>query len=121
MPWLHVPAIASASDYVQTFRGEVIDALTETPLPGATVIISDSDPLKGTATDPDGRFRLENVPVGRIDVQVSMVGYETQRISNLLVASGRNCFVRHVAGAGHRLHLLPGTLFAFHYNSVKNN
>ncbi len=86
-------ATVFANDYVQTFRGEVIDALTEVPLPGATVIIPESDPLKGTATDLEGRFRLENVPVGRIDVQVSMVGYETQQVSNLLVTSGRELVI----------------------------
>ncbi len=83
----------SASDYRQTFRGEVIDALTELPLPGATVIILGSDPLKGTATDADGRFRMENIPLGRLDIRVSMVGYQSTLVSNLLLTSGRELVI----------------------------
>ena len=73
----------------QTFRGRVLDAYTELPLPGATVIIVGSDPLKGTSTDTNGAFRLENLSLGRIDVKVSMVGYQPLYVRNLLLVSGR--------------------------------
>ncbi len=78
-----------ARETAQTFRGRVLDAYTELPLPGATVIITDSDPLRGAATDINGAFRLENLPLGRLDVQVSMVGYQSVQLRNLLLVSGR--------------------------------
>ncbi len=75
--------------YTQVFRGVVKDAQTEMPLPGATVMILGSDPVKGTATDTSGRFRMENLPLGRMDIQVSMVGYMPRVLRNLLLVSGR--------------------------------
>ncbi len=78
-----------AQDLVQTFRGRVLDAYTELPLPGATVVLIGSDPLVGTSTDIEGAFRFDNLPLGRLDVQVSMMGYRHATINNLLLSSGR--------------------------------
>ncbi|MFO8029701.1 MAG: TonB-dependent receptor [Cyclonatronaceae bacterium] len=74
---------------VQTLRGRVLDAYTGLPLPGATVVVLDSDPLRGAAADADGEFRIEGLPLGRIDVKLSMVGYEPVVLRNLLLVSGR--------------------------------
>ena len=83
-----------AGDVTQTFRGQVIDAYTELPLPGATVVIPGTDPLKGTSTDINGEFRFDNLPLGRLDVRVSMVGYQTDVQRNLLLSSGRELVIR---------------------------
>ncbi len=87
------PSLLHAGEYSQTFRGEVLDALTEMPLPGATIILLDTDPLKGTSTDVDGRFRMERLPLGRLDIQVSMMGYQPAVIRNLLLSSGRELVI----------------------------
>jgi hypothetical protein len=81
--------ILFAQETGQTFRGRVLDAYTETTLPGATIIILHSDPLKGTSTDTDGNFRMDNLPLGRMDVKVSMMGYQPAILRNLLLVSGR--------------------------------
>jgi hypothetical protein len=73
----------------QTIRGKVIDHDTQQPLPGATVLITNSDPQKGTSTDVEGNFRLKQVPVGRKDIQVSYVGYEKKTLRNLILKSGK--------------------------------
>ncbi len=80
---------ALAQQITQTFRGRILDSYTEQPLPGATVVIQGTDPLKGTMTGPEGRFQFNNLPLGRITVKVSMVGYEPTVIPNLLLSSGR--------------------------------
>ena len=49
---------------------------SQLPLPGATVMIIDSDPVIGTVTDADGNFRLTGIPVGRYNLKVSYIGYE---------------------------------------------
>ncbi|WP_306641437.1 TonB-dependent receptor [Sanyastnella coralliicola] len=74
-------------------RGAVVDAQSDFPLPGVTVLLIGSDPVVGTTTDIDGRFRLENIPVGRHGIQVSFIGYEPQVLSNLLVTSGKELTV----------------------------
>lgn len=73
----------------QTFRGRVIDEYTELPLPGASIFILQSDPLVGTISDEQGRFRLEKLDLGRFDVEISMIGYESKILRNLLLTSGR--------------------------------
>ena len=80
---------ANAEELTQTFRGKVIDAYTELPLPGATVLILGTFPLIGTSADTDGGFRIDGLPLGRIDVKVSMMGYQSVILNNLLLRSGR--------------------------------
>lgn len=81
--------IAIAQNLTQTIRGKVVDADTKYPLPGASVVLLESEPQKGTSTNVDGTFELENVPVGRQDLQISFIGYETKTLSHLIVKSGK--------------------------------
>lgn len=66
-------------------RGTVLDHDTRQPLFNAAVLIVGSHPPLGAITGPDGRFVLEGVPAGRMDLQVRMLGYEEQRLANVLV------------------------------------
>jgi hypothetical protein len=72
---------------VQTIRGHVIDKESKTPLPGANVIVMNSQPLIGTKTDADGNFRLEKVAIGRQSVQISFVGYKPASFQSIIVNS----------------------------------
>ena len=73
----------------QTIRGQITDSQSEMPLLGATVLLLNSDPQVGTVSDPDGRFQLENVPVGRQAIQVQFIGYESVTLPNVLVTAGK--------------------------------
>ncbi len=88
-----VSAVVSAQEFTQTIRGTVLDAYTELPLPGATVIIAGTDPLQGTSTNAEGAFRFDNMPAGRYDLQVSMMGYRATVLQNLLLVTGRELVV----------------------------
>ena len=80
-------ALASAQDFTQTVRGVITDVDSQQPLVGAVVQIP---ALKtGNTTDEDGAFRLSHVPVGRYDVNVSYMGYESSLIPNVEVTSGK--------------------------------
>jgi len=81
------------TEYSQTIRGTVIDKLTQVTLPGATVIVLNTNPLIGTTSDINGEFRIENIGLGRQNIQVSFVGYTTRTISNLNLTSGRQTVV----------------------------
>jgi hypothetical protein len=83
----------SAQDLTQTIKGQVVDIDLQIPLPGATVVILDSDPLIGVTTDIDGYFRLENVVLGRYNLQISYIGYDPSVISELEVGSGKEVVI----------------------------
>lgn len=61
----------------QTITGQVIDASTQEPLEGATVI--ESETSNGTATDTDGTFSLQLIS-DRNEITISFIGYKTERI-----------------------------------------
>ncbi len=73
----------------QVIRGTVVDKQTHSPLPGANVVLLDSDPVSGTTTNELGEFRLENVPLGRQGIYVSFIGYHPAVVKNLVVNSAR--------------------------------
>jgi len=78
-----------AQTYTQTIRGKVIDKDSKTSIPGANVILTGSDTLIVDATDAEGKFRLEQIPVGRRGIKVSLIGYEEFAINNIIVTSGK--------------------------------
>jgi hypothetical protein len=73
----------------QTIKGTVSDAQTNAPLPGASVILLNSDPLIGTVTDKLGNFRLEKIPVGKQQVKVTYVGYSPWISDVINLSSGK--------------------------------
>jgi len=75
--------------FTQIIRGVVTDEATTLPLPGANIILLNSNPLIGAVSDASGLFQLKNVPVGRQSIRVSFIGYQEQIISNLNVTTGK--------------------------------
>ncbi len=74
----------------QTVRGRIIDKITQSPLPGASIAaIKDSTILMGASADMNGYFHLDNVPVGRQTFKVFFVGYTTMTLSDVIVSSGK--------------------------------
>jgi len=78
-----------AQEVTQNIIGKVSDNTTHEPLPFANIIVMDSDPLVADAADIDGNFLLSNVKVGRQTIKISMIGYNTYVIKELLVNSGQ--------------------------------
>ncbi|MAZ73552.1 MAG: TonB-dependent receptor [Flavobacteriaceae bacterium] len=66
------------------------------PLPFANVILKGT--TKGTTTDFDGNYSIENVPVGSYVIEFSFVGYETVEIPNVTVETDK--FTRIDAALG---------------------
>lgn len=86
-------AKAQERNLTQTIRGTVYDQDTRQSIIGANIIVLNSDPFKGTTTDINGRFVLQNVPVGRVSLQVTFLGYEPQVLSNLVVNSAKELVI----------------------------
>ncbi len=75
-------------------RGTVLDAETETPIIGAEVILLNSEPVVGDVTDLDGKFRFTNVPLGRVNIQATYLGYKPVILKNLQVVKGKQTVLR---------------------------
>ncbi|MBO2009221.1 TonB-dependent receptor [Hymenobacter negativus] len=80
---------AQSGPGTQIVRGTVLDAAAKAPVIGATVVVVGVTPALGTNTDADGRFRLTGVPVGRIRLRISSVGYEDLILNDVTVSAGK--------------------------------
>lgn len=83
----------NAQEISQNIRGQIVDQQSGMPLPGATIILIDSDPINGTTSDFDGNFTLSQVPIGRQSVQISMIGYDPVVQSNLIITSAKELWL----------------------------
>jgi len=77
------------AQYSQNVKGVVTDQASQSPLPGASVVILNSDPVIGNISNEQGAFKIESVPVGRHNIQVSFIGYETLVLPAVLVTTGK--------------------------------
>ncbi len=80
---------AKSEIITQTIRGTVIDKQTRVTLPGANVVITSSDPVRGTTTNENGNFRLDNVEVGRVSLKFTFIGYQDVVMNNISLQSGK--------------------------------
>ncbi len=81
--------LSFGQELAQTIRGTITDVDSELPLIGAEILIAGSNPVIGTTTDIDGKYRLDNIAIGRIAVHVRYLGYEEKIIPNVIVNSGK--------------------------------
>ncbi len=82
---------AQKSEPTGTVEGKLIDADTKSPLTGAEITIDKT--VLGAATDLDGKFVIENVPVGSYTLRFTYIGYETQAKTDVIVRPRRITFV----------------------------
>ncbi len=90
---LTIAHLLPAQSLTQTVRGRLTDAQSGFPLAGANIIVLHTDPLIGAASDVDGYYALQDVPVGRQALKVSYLGYEDRVISGAIVTSGKELVV----------------------------
>jgi len=86
-------SLSFAQKLTQNIRGTIIDKQSQFPIPGSKVVVIGSSPLKAAITDLDGNFEIQDVSVGRLQLQISFVGYETTTLSNLELTSGKELIV----------------------------
>jgi hypothetical protein len=80
--------VSSFAQRNQTIMGTVLDAETKQPLIGATVFVETPE-LVGSSTDLKGKFKLFNVPVGRVEVKCAYIGYEPWTSGLVTLSSGK--------------------------------
>ena len=86
--FLLMPGLCFAQG-LQDVRGRIIDKDSKSPLQGAIAGLTDFTTPIGSASDKDGYFVIENVPVGRHTLSVNLQGYRSVTITDVLVISGR--------------------------------
>jgi hypothetical protein len=79
----------NAQSNTQTIRGTVLDKQALFNLPGVNVVILNSDPLKGSITDANGKFKITDVMPGRYDLKISYIGYKEIILPSIVVTSGK--------------------------------
>ncbi|MGH1334641.1 MAG: TonB-dependent receptor [Aureispira sp.] len=72
----------------QSVRGTVVDQASNTPLIYATVELLNHSPIISTVTDENGRFELQNVPIGHQRIRVDRHEYYAH-IETVLVGAGK--------------------------------
>ncbi|HBS86128.1 MAG: hypothetical protein A2W91_07780 [Bacteroidetes bacterium GWF2_38_335] len=88
-----ISANIQSQELSQTIRGKISDKYSGMPLPGANIVILNSDPIKGTTSDMDGKFRLDKVPVGRVSIQITTLGYKTITFGDLILSSAKELVI----------------------------
>lgn len=89
---LLLSCILFAQEPTQTIRGNIIDNQSKAPLIGVSVSVLTSAEFKGSASDVDGNFRLEKIPVGRQSLKFTYVGYR-ERVVQVMVSSGKETVI----------------------------
>jgi len=89
---LSINVSAQDNKPVQTIRGIVTDQASGTPVPFATVSLLDL-PQMGATTDDEGKFAINNVPVGRHDLQASFMGYEPAVFREIMLTSAKEAYL----------------------------
>lgn len=85
---LLLPIFAFSQQKTQTIKGRISDIESQQVLEGVSVFISDNNQLI-TTTNANGDYVLENVPVGRVNVQTSYIGYASYQSGYIILSSGK--------------------------------
>jgi hypothetical protein len=82
-----------AQNFTQIIKGKVIDKLTQTTLPGASVLVMSGEQQFGVISDEQGYYKLTGIGTGRISISVSYLGYFPVTYNNLYLSSGKELVV----------------------------
>ncbi|NVK28893.1 MAG: TonB-dependent receptor [Flavobacteriia bacterium] len=76
--------IANGQNLNQTVRGVITENFTSTPIPGVKITITyQSDLVFEGVSDKDGKFKLEEIPAGRIELLAESFGYQSVKIADI--------------------------------------
>lgn len=79
--------LASLTAWAQnSLSGKVVDAKSNSPLVGATAWAETAN--RGTVSDENGQFTLNRLPSGSVEIRVSFLGYETERVTVVVPFTG---------------------------------
>lgn len=80
-----------AQQPTQTIRGLVTDNASSVSIPYASIKIKNTG--IGVISDSIGNFTLPNINVGRYNIEITTVGYESVILKEIQVTSGKEVFL----------------------------
>ena len=80
--------ISFSQELTQTIRGTVLDKQTQSPLPGAVISILNTDPIKAATTDENGKFRFDDILLGRKQLKISLISYK-EKSQTVVLTTGK--------------------------------
>ncbi|WP_207422646.1 TonB-dependent receptor [Desertivirga brevis] len=78
----------AVSQTLQVVKGQLIDKETKAPVNNATVTVKQI-PNASTRSDERGFYQLEKIPLGRIDLRITKVGYTPVDLSDVQISAGK--------------------------------
>ncbi len=76
----------------QTIRGIIIDDASNSPVPYVTILVNGKTSTTTTA-DSNGAFIINNIPVGRYNVEARCQGYESSIQKEIVVAAAKETYL----------------------------
>ena len=70
----------------QTIKGVVLDKQSQIPLEGVIVKVVNSNPLLIASSNATGEFKIQNVPIGRWQIQFQLITYKEKYVTVVLNA-----------------------------------
>lgn len=81
-----------AQELTQTIKGTVLEKQTQSPLPGVIIQLVTNTLIPSVVTDETGKFKLPQVPIGRHQLKVSLVGYK-EKYATIILNTGKESVV----------------------------
>jgi len=91
MGLFHPQVVWTQKSAAGTISGQVMNAQTSEPIPGANVLVVGT--VLGAATDAQGHFVIQKIDPGRYRLQVTALGFETRTLE-VRVAAGETTAVQ---------------------------
>ena len=83
--------ISNASNVDGSIKGLVTQKANSSPIAGATVTIS--NPSNGfeklLVVDANGQFNLNSIPVGKYDIKIEKIGFQTSQLKDIQIGIGK--------------------------------
>ena len=85
--FLFIPTVIFAQTIEGKLYGRIVEFATKQPIPYANIRVVGTG--FGTASEQNGYYKIENLPVNTYSIKVSFVGYNSEIKSDIVIISGK--------------------------------
>ncbi len=90
---LFLSTLLAAQEKRGEISGQIIDGTTHQPLIGVNVVVVEK-PTVGAITDENGNFFIRSLEVDEYSLRMTLIGYETSVLTDVVVSTGRSAKVK---------------------------